>query len=249
MENDNKKLLEENIDIVDGEGIKLFRFEYANQNIKKNKEFQNWKLQLIKKYGKTLLLYKCNKDRIYFYNTKANFEYYEDNCPECKQSICCFCSQIVDGPHIFSRYIRNFCCLKRTIHFIFFREQFDDNDYPAIAFLAFIIFIIPFFNNFGIILCIIQNLFCLRKPRNYNHYCIHNYYYQRKALVPYNCIKIISLGFSLCMGICFINFTIIYTLLLLLLSIPFKLRPLNNLIFFVSENAGYSKSDCCLLFV
>ena len=46
MENDNKKYLDENID---REEKKIFRFDYENQNIEKNREFQNWKLEVKKK--------------------------------------------------------------------------------------------------------------------------------------------------------------------------------------------------------
>ena len=232
MENDNKKYLDENIE---GEEKKIFRFDYDNQNIEKNREFQNWKLEVEKKNSKEVLLFKCNKDRIYYFREKYDFEEYECECPQCKQCICCFCSRIVDGPDIFSRFIRKFCCLKRSIYFIFFREKFDDDEYPYIAFiLGFFLFIIPFFNNFGIILCIIQNLFCLKKPKNYNYdnyYSYHSVYYQKKLYTLYNCLKLINIGFSLCLGICFINLTFIYTIILLFLSIPFKLRPINNLIF------------------
>lgn len=245
MENDNDiNCLYENKE------EKIFRFLYSNQNIEKIKDFQNWKLEIEKKYDKKIFFYKCNKDRIYFYEEKDDeFEYYEGKCPECKQYICSFCSKNIIGYNHFSRYMKTFCCLKRSIYFILFREKFNNNEYPIISFiLGFLAFIIPFCNIFGIILCIIQNLFCIRKPKKYYNddkiLSYHYFFHHKKAYANYNCLILINIGFSLCLGICFMNLACIYMVIMLLLSIPFKLRPIFNLLFYVSENASESYGDC-----
>ena len=190
-------------------------------------------------------IYKCNNCKICFCD-KVNDEFniYCCYCPNCKKEICYFCSQYIKGSNCFSRYLRGYCCLKRFISFIFFREKFSDGNFPLIAFIfAYIAFIIPYINSTGIILCIIQNLFCHKKTKYPQYYDYHHYYYIKKSKY-YNIIKVINICFSFCLSICYLSLTLVFMIITFLISIPFKMITLTNLIFYVSENASASYSSC-----
>ena len=46
------------------------------------------------------------------------------------------------------------------------------------------------------------------------------------------------------MSICYLSFTLVFMIITFLMSIPFKMAPLTNLIFYVSENASDSFHTC-----
>ena len=86
-----------------------------------------------------------------------------------------------------------------------------------------------------------QNLFCHRKPKKYPEYHDYQHYYiERKAVCCFLTIAIINLCFSICMSICYLPLTLVFMIITFLMSIPFKMTPLTNLIFYVSENAFYA---------
>ena len=249
MENDEKLYIEDNIYTRDNELEKeVFRFDYEHQKIKNNNEFQKWKYELEKKYGQSIRLYKCNKDKIYFYH-KINdkFDEYVEFCPECKEYICCFCSQILYRDYLFSSFIGNYCCLKRLFLFIFYREKISEENITIIEYIILYVgFLIPIINGFFLILCIIQNLFCLKKCKytklqKYNLPDIYSIkqYYEYHNLFLFSIFEIITALFVICMTIPFVIFIIIYSLILFLISIPFKMIPLNNFIIYFAENSTH----------
>ena len=244
MENDEKLLIDNKEIISNDELYNVFEFDYSNQIIENNEYFKQWKSKIKKKNNKSIRFYKCNKDKIYFYNKIYNeFDSYIDNCPKCKNQICYFCSQIIENHYPFSRYIQKYCCLKRLFFFILFREDFENDECPFFVFIiAYIAFIIPFINNLGVILCIIQNLFCQRMTKYAQFTSYHEYY--NKRLNIYRTIIFINLGFGICMSICYSLISFIFMLIIFLISIPFKTLPTINLIFFVSENAFDIYSLC-----
>ena len=233
MENDDRIFNEDKIYTSDYELKTIFRLDFEEQNIKNNKEFQKWKYELDKKYGKSIRIYKCSKDCIFFYRIINNgFDQYIEKCPKCNKYICCFCSQTIYGPHIFSEFIRNYCCLKRLFFFIFYREKtgiYDCDDCDAVSIilsiLRYILFIIPIINSFTLIISIIQNIFCF----NYNEF------YQMNIFI-YSFLILINVGFAISMSIAFLNLTIIYIIILFLISIPFKMIPFKNFILFIGSN-------------
>ena len=165
---------------------------------------------------------------------------YLDICPICKKEICCFCHQYLGEQHNFFRYLRRYCWLKRLIYFIFFREDFLDNYYPFIVFiLAYIAFIIPYINGVGIILSIIQTIFCHKKSKNNKYYSYHNYSYQTNNKY-YNFIMFFNVCFALFLSICYLSLTLLFMIIIFLISIPFKIIIFTNLIFYVTENAANS---------
>ena len=118
MENDDKIFIEDKVYTKNNELKKVFRFDYEKQNIKNNKEFQKWKYELDKKYGKSIRIYKCNKDKIFFYHEiNDEFDKYMEECPECEKYICCFCSQIIYGSDYFFRIYSKLLLFKKIIFF------------------------------------------------------------------------------------------------------------------------------------
>ena len=221
--------------------LDVFKFDYENQNIENNIDFKKWKEKMKKENVDKFYIYKCNDCKICFCG-KVNVEFndYYGYCPNCKKEICCFCSRYIKESNHFSRYLRGYCCLKRFISFVFFREKFSDDNFPLIAFIcAYIAFIIPYINSTGVILCIIQNLFCHKETKYPQYYNYHHYYYKKESKY-YPLIKAISICFSFCLSICYLSLTLAFMIITFLISIPFKMITLTNLIFYVSENAADS---------
>ena len=232
MEND-EIFIEDKVYTSDNELKKIFRFEYEEQNLKNNKGFQKWKYELEKKYGKSIRLYKCNKDKIFFYHQiNDRFDSYIRECPECKKYICFFCSQIIDGPPIFAEFIGNYCCLKRLLFFIFYREKTctHEGDPTIMYILSYVSFIIPILSSFALIMSIIQNLFCFKHYDNYIQFI------KRKNYI-FIMILIINLGFAFIMSIAYLNLTLIYIIFIFLISIPFKMIHLKNFLLFIVSNS------------
>ena len=102
MENDDRIFNEDKIYTSDYELKTIFRLDFEEQNIKNNKELKKWKYKVDKKYDKSIRIYKCSKDCIFFYPIINNgFDEYIEKCPECEKYICCFCSQTIYGPNTF----------------------------------------------------------------------------------------------------------------------------------------------------
>jgi len=144
----NQNIYDFNVYIPD-----IFKYDYENQNIENKTEFINWKSKMRRKYGEDYRFYKCDKDKIVFIGKIFKpIDTYFSKCPTCKNEICCFCSKVIENRLLFSRYIDEFCCFKRTFFFIFFREIFYDDRQNEII-LGYIIFIIPLFSCWGLFVC------------------------------------------------------------------------------------------------
>ena len=239
MEVNEKELKEDKISLLDD----VFKFDYENQNIKNNIDFKKWKAKIKKENTNKIKIYKCNDCKICFYvnvyEDSDYDEYYYSSCPICKKEICYFCYQNIKGLDSFSRYLRGYCCLKRLISFIFFREKFSDNSYPISNFiLGYIAFIIPFINSTALILCIIQNLFCFKATKKNKNNSYSDYYlFEKKSFKYFTFIKVINVCFAFCCSISYLSLTLVFMVITFLFSIPFKMTPLTNLIFYIAENA------------
>ena len=237
MEVNEKELKEDKINLLGD----VFKFDYENQNIQNNVDFKNWKAKIKKENNEIIEIYKCNECKICFYkkiDEDMEFNEYYGKCPICKKEICCFCYKYIKGIDIFSRYLRGYCCLKRVISFIFFREKFLEGDYSIMDFiLGYIAFIIPLINSTAIILCIIQNLFCLRATKKNKNTYYNDYFLYEKKSKYFNIIRAISMGFALCSSISYLSLTLTFMVITFLFSIPFKMKPLPNLIFYIAENS------------
>ena len=230
----------------------VFKLDYAQQNIINNKQFENWKSEIKTQYDESIRLYKCNKDNIYFYAKIHNsLDEYLAKCPECNEYICCFCSRVIKEKYLYYTFIDKYCCLKRLIYYIFNREKDTEKDmkkeakngkegkgdFPICIYIVMYIgYIIPIINNFFFILFFILNLFCLRNPTS-KEYLNYKDFLEDNNFI-YITMSIIILGFSITMAIPYAIFSLTYIIILFLISIPFKMRPLNNYILFILEGLG-----------
>ena len=97
----------------------VFKLDYSNQSLKGNKEFQNWKIRMLKRYGNDAKLFKCKYDNCYFYGTNKeckNKPYYSCHCPMCSSSLCYYCLKPINDP-----YNRGRCCVKEKFYACFCR--------------------------------------------------------------------------------------------------------------------------------
>ena len=115
-----------------------FQLDFAKEDIKGNRFFEEFKKQRLKELGKDAKLFHCKKDNVLFYVSKAeckinnaNNHYYCKKCPLCKNYICYFCERIRHNP----RDNRKKCCVLSSLYYIFFingfkfckdYSQFDD---------------------------------------------------------------------------------------------------------------------------
>ena len=114
-----------------------FQLDFAKEDIKGNRFFEEFKKQRLKELGKDAKLFHCKNDNVLFYVSKAeckinnaNNHYYCKKCPLCKNYICYFCERISDNPRE-----REKCCVLSSLYYIFFingfifckdYSQFDD---------------------------------------------------------------------------------------------------------------------------
>ena len=84
--------MENEVEFIDENNkFEIFRPEYENQKIKNNQNFINWENSIFKKYGNDAKLFKCTKDKIYFYTSNKDcmdYPFYACRCPECNYFVC-----------------------------------------------------------------------------------------------------------------------------------------------------------------
>ena len=216
MENDEPK----NINLIitnNHTSTSVFNFEYNDQNMNDNIEYQKWKKLMLIEYGNNSKQFKCNKDKLLFYSSYNN---YKSKCPVCNNNICYFCS--------FNGNIENFsCCIKNSIIKAFFYSGPKFANEPLDKEILF--FLIPILNIFTIIISFFYILYIgqiLEKSKNNNNNNEELMKYvdlEKSKKYIINIIIIISIDIFLC-----IPFLIIYNyfiILLIIISIPFKFVP------------------------
>ena len=95
-----------------------FEIEYLGQNLKNNESFIEWQKEMKKLYGNDAKLFKCLKDKIYFYSKATDCKediLYEENCPICKFKICYYCSKQLKND-----FDKRKCCTIRRFYWLFF---------------------------------------------------------------------------------------------------------------------------------
>ena len=103
--NENNLLEKENIFIPD----------YFNQNIQNNNKFKTWENLMLKKYGNNARLFKCTKDKIYFYVSNKDcmeYPYYSSKCPICNNVICYYCFR--NSTYMRMEFCK--CCIRRRLY-------------------------------------------------------------------------------------------------------------------------------------
>ena len=79
------------------------------------------------------------------------------------------------------------------------------------------------------------------------YYCFH--YYYREHPIIYVPLRLLTLGFVNNMAICYSFLAPVYIVILILISIPFKMTPITNYIFFISENSTDCYCDWSLVII
>lgn len=242
MENDSGNLINYKEEIIINNS---YQVDYEGQNYENNISFKNWRESNLKKFGKDAKLFKCIKDKIFFYasnNEYSSFPYYVCKCPICNKSICYYCQRYVNKLQLY-----RYCCLKRMLKLIFLhsglmfinkneyinlynQRQSNQNDNDAdINFnkdLKMIIFLlIPGFNLIFFI-GLIQHSFLGVLSIKYNNNEEKFYTYEELYKNHIDLVEIINILSVFTLGITLLIIDIYFILLILLLSIPFKFYPI-----------------------
>ena len=213
-----------------------FKFDYIEQNFDNNIKFQNWKNSMIQEYGKDAKLFKCLKDKIYFYSSYKDcisYPCYRTKCPKCKEYICHFCSYSGESENIR-------CCFKKAIGEQLFYYGFkyiklidkEDVEIKKISNNYKLLFtLIPGLNFFLIYAAIMSNcLFQLKLKNAKGGEEVREIY---DDIFFGNILFIIGLFAPKLLFIPLIIYNIYFVALLILISIPFKFYPLKYLLGFI----------------
>ena len=210
----------------------IFHYEFEGQKIENNVEFRKYKNAMLAKIGKNAKLFKCKDDKILFYYNYSEYKSYEIKCPKCKKYICYFCSN-------YNMSYNRICCATRKIYSILKEEGFtfmDINNNDIIS-DYFILVFIPFINLAYFIGCLHAGLFYKLKTKNsYKDFGYDNIDYEvaMRAVKDHNFLFLILIcmdgGFSILLSFTLIIMNIYVTILLILISIPFKLYPIRYII-------------------
>ena len=118
MENDSN-INEKTINIAENK----FEIEYFGQDLNKNESFINWQNEMKKIYGNDAKLFKCKKDKIFYYGRLSDCKkipIYKIKCPICNLSYCYFCSKHLDD------YVdHGKCCLTRRFYCLFLQDAYE----------------------------------------------------------------------------------------------------------------------------
>ena len=196
----------------------LFKLDYLDQNINDNIKLLKWKKLIIEKNknNRNLILFKCIKDKVLFYDTYEN--YYLGLCPICKKYICYFCS-FQNNSFNKSDII---CCLKRYINICFFINGVTYIKRSGLFNTFSIFFLIPGINILmsGIYLSfmILENI---AKRKQKKEQILESINLEEKIIFL---IFVILTQFIL--AIPFLLLNAYFILCLIFISIPFKLIPL-----------------------
>ena len=181
-------------------------------------------------YGENAMLFKCSKDKIYFYTSYEEckkYPVYQSECPKCHQDICFYCSRHEEDDF----HENGTCCLQRKIKCMFNQDCYRyinpiHNEINIYLFKqAFISFIIPVIHLFTLIAQIQGILYYKLILKNGKK---HLRYYQNLEI--YNYIELINMGIRLILVIPLFVVHIYFIIFILLISIPFKLIPLKYLL-------------------
>ena len=210
---------------------RIFKFDYEGQTIEKNKLFIHWKKVMLSKYGKDAKLFKCLKDKIFFYtsyNEYNNIYFRQGKCPICKNPICYYCSRYYDD--FFGE--KASCCLERKIKYIFLKDShIYINQIDETLFKGYIIyFFIPGWSFLFLFFRIQNSLFyklAMKDAKLDEKGYLPLYKYNTE-----NADFIFNMNFFLCILLTIPLFIInIYIILFtFIISVPFKYIPLKYIV-------------------
>ena len=188
---------------------------------------------MLKIYGNDAKLFKCLVDKIYFYTSYNEYRYSyfcRGICPLCKKPICYYCSRF----YFEDLYEYGSCCLTRKIKYIFLKDTViytnqNDERINLLYKKYFFIFFIPIISFLYFIARIETSFFyklAMKKEIDKNgNLCVYIDHLEQK-----NKVITINIIFSIILVIPFFLINIYFILLSLLISAPFRLKPLKFII-------------------
>ena len=226
MENEKEINILKDFDI---KSKNIFKPDYIGQNLDNNQQFINWKKEMIQEYGIDAKLFKCSKEKIFFFASKSkysNYPFYQCVCPSCSIPICYFCSRYSNN-----RY--GDCCLPRRICCMFLQDGFQfiapigdqkDSYHRYKEILS--IFFIPVLGFLYFIIFIHSSLFYKLKIKNceFDGQGILSTY--EVSLKYFDLILIINAAFGIILVIPFSFGFLIFIIFLFIISLPFKQYPI-----------------------
>ena len=218
--------------------ITIFKTDYKNQKLEDNINFQKFKQTMLSKNDNKGRIFYCKNEDIYFYYNDSKYPYYHGICPSCNRQICYFCKKVKN-----SKY--DLCCNKKRIHYIFSVDAYIFIKYPKdganYQFKENLLFaIIPLVNLIyfaaGIHIPIykldtkIKYKYCLKVGDDYNYdndyYNLEQYTMGGKDHLPsFILIVIMDVSATIILSIPYLFLDIAFTILIFLISIPFKFYP------------------------
>ena len=179
-------------------------------------------------YGNDAKLFKCKKDKIFYYATLSDCKktpLYKIKCPICKSSTCYFCSKDTDYIHDSGK-----CCLHRRIYCLFLQDAFDIINQECNFFYDVLkYFIIPLVSAIYFIglvsACFFYKLYLANKESN-NGY-ISNYEGRlKKNILIFKLVIAINVAFAIMLSIPLFLYDIYFKIFLILISLFSKNYPM-----------------------
>ena len=250
MENDE---FEQGLNINEREinASNYFMLDYINQKKNSSPDYRKWENSMFKKYGKNAKLFKCTLDNCLFY---VSYNDYKSDpicisyCPICGNKVCYYCSRLAEIYKV-NKNIGN-CCLKLKLKKIFFSDGFRyinpliyENEINTFQ-KAFKIFIIPGLNFLLFFAFMFQIFFADLLIQNTDEIFIEKiksydiYIYDKNHLIE-NLLIIFAAFICFTLFIPFFILIFYLTLLLIIISIPFKFYPLKYILGIIYSDQLY----------
>ncbi len=217
-------------DLLDKENI--FAPDYFNQNIQNNKKFKTWENLMFQKYGNNARLFKCTKDKIYFYVSNEEcmeYPYYSSKCPICNNVICYYCLR--NSTYIRMEFCK--CCIRRRLYYLFHQgsQEYINpigplKDYADKFENRNIIYLIPFLN-------IIYTIGAISSMFFYKMYFFYDDEFTSyegrigsKHYITFPLFLVLNALFAISLSVCFFIYNIYFLFIIWMISFPFKLIPI-----------------------
>ena len=188
-------------------------------------------------YGNDAVLFKCQKDKIYFYSSKVECQkipMYKQICPICKLTICYYCSR-----HINDDYDNGRCCLSRRFYcainqdgFLVINKHYN-YAYPEI-WNIFILPILSLIHFIGVVSSCFY--YSMRIYDKENNKFIYNYENKiRDNTFIFVILIIFNVLFAIMLSIPYIVFDFYFKILIFIFSIFTKFYPVKFYLSLVYE--------------
>ena len=207
----------------------IFKLEFVGQSYENNKNFKEWKLSLIRKYGKKIKIFKCHEDKILFCKHDL-LEEDKHQCPICKNYICYYCSKRLNYKNC------NSCCLYSKLKILKLKEEGDlKNVFNSFIFQ---VHLIPILNIIFLIIIISHQLFFNlytnypEQKKSKGKYIKYGTYIKSRNKKLFYILFFIHICMPIILVIGYIIYIIIYTMFFILICLFTKYRPLKILIIF-----------------